>query len=801
MDVNSIYSDLEAESQENYEFNVAENFAQFLTIIKTNLGKRRYKKVYEEIISVSHGIFNSLTDFWKLTEYKIEAMLKIIQKKLNKYASGNKKTIYPLKSIDVWFRESSDVLETWSEEIFALQDNEEQLNSYIYYTLNEIYLHAMHLKNQSRFFEMTSMLSIAEKLIREFVNKCTKPKTLNMCQKVFLLISSLMISDNNYETAKLYQYYAMQLIVKEMFYRSDNEDKLYTDTYDAGEQHGIRSMFVNFSIVFYQRGVCEENLCKLDKAVECYRQSNWAAKKFLRAKVPEFVQFLHYLEDKMFKYRDLLRTLLKESKQRELQKEINQQALKRVGKESIDEKYDKIRENVEKVVKRIPDTPCDNQEKEESPKKYIMSTVNIVNKMLSKDYRGVVKGANEIKLFDMDKELKEKLKKQMSHLRITKLFNERAKELFGGKGEYPTLIDLYKLIKLKNEKKKTRIEDIEEPAMKKKSFLQVAIDKIKARSKSVLSVVDGDTTPTTTPITIRHNRAQSVIEVSPTKRTGSPAKSSLSPRKSFARSNSVGLFVLSKGDETISVIKKKEQKEQKNDVKKIEHEDYIFSKKFKKKYDYLYHVEKKEITFQKKLLNLKKFEKIPYELKDDIEIEQDIEHFFANTIKTKIINHIENNNEKLVLTSIRSVNPDRIKKTKKLERETIMSLNSKKYLEYAHYLKKKESMVIGLSDEFRPASSNVSASDKLPTKEIEKMRNNILNDLNKKLEYIEEKQHKCLKVMNPSQYKQRPYSQRKSVTKVEKPIKAMDEFVKFTTPVHYRLSMYNGFHSSFNKKL
>jgi hypothetical protein len=778
MELNTLYTEIETE--EGYGYNISENFNQFLNIIKTNLGKCRYKKVVEEISSVMSlkaGLFNQLKNYWRLTEFKLEAILKIITKKLNKYTQKSKKS-YPLKALDSCFKDATDTLEEWSNSLITYDGNEEQVNSYIYFTLSDMYLNILHLKNQNRYFELTSILSQAERLVKSIINDCTIPKVLNLCQKVFLLISSLMIADSSFEHAKVYQYYAMQLVIKEMFYRSNADDKLSSIEHaGSAEQLGIKNLAVNFCLAFYHRGVCEENMGNLYKTFECFRQCNWAAKKFLRIKAPEFVQYLHYLEDKVRKYKDLQDMLNKEKIQREQLKKKNKDAIKHLRSELIDAKYEKIRGDVEKVIDQIPENALDqNNNTSSSPSKYIMSTVDLLDKLLSKDFRDVVRDANDIKLFEMDKEFHEKFKKRIGHLRLTKLFNERAKELFGT-NKYPTLTELYSLVRLKDEKRRASQEtttycgDIPSPGgMNKKNFLQIAIDRIKARSKSVLSS-DSVKTGVTAEFTRGHHRVRSAID---SNWENSPVKSSA---RLSVRSDSVRLILLEK-------LRPKDDNEGK--VRKIQHDDYVFSKKFKNKINYLYSIEKKELAFQKQLLNLKRCEKMPETVQDESDIHNEVNQFFQNTIKTKIVNHIDpNDGMKENLANVKKA-----QKYRKLEREAITSLNTKKFEEYSSFIKKKESTV-SLSDEFNPNASFTPATEKLPVREIDKMKNNIMGDINRRLGYIEERKKKCLKVLHPITYKDKSPLMRKSVTKYEKPSKVMDEFVKFTTPSQHRISQFN----------
>jgi hypothetical protein len=754
MDIYSLCSELDECSEVTYDYDSNESFIQLLSIIKQDLMKCKYRKVFQSASNVREGIFSQLKNYWKLTEYRLEAILKIISKRIFRYIPGPK-NLYPLKALDTWFRESADALELWSDSIETYEGNEEQVNSFIYYTLWEIYLHSLHLKNQNRYFEAAAMLSIGERLIKESVNSCKNPRTLNICQKIYIFLSSLLIADGSYEMAKQYQYYSMQLLIKEIFYRTNLDDRFLTETDDYYEQYSIRNVFTNFSIIFYQRGACEEHLDSLDKALECYRQSNWAAKKFLKPRVPEFVQFLHYLEDKVFKYLELSKILIKENYQRERDREKGKKAMKQIGKESLDEKFEKIKLEVDKVISMIPENNMEHTYEEETPKRYILSTLDLVEKLLSPEFRQIVRETGDIKLFEMDKEFKEKFKKKIGQLRIAKLFKEKARELFSRKHP-PSLMEIYSLVKLNNERKEKEcsLRNTEETCNKRKSFLKAANERIKARATSALT---GETAYTTT-----GNRVLSTIgsqpEVAP--------KDTLRTKKS----ESVRFFL-------VGTEKKN------NIVQKISHDNYVFSNKFKRKIDYLTSLEKRELTFQKKLLGLKKYEKIPHDHKDELQIHREVQAFFENTIKTKITSNVGPQEVGDVpITSHR-----RVKRHRKLENTVIQSLDPKKLEEFAKFLRKRDSQIL-LNREFLPNANN---SEKLPTKEIEKLKTQIMNDIGKKLNTIEEKQKVYQKVLTPAKFKTPAYTARRSITEYEKPLHHMDDFIKFSSHSQHRMSILN----------
>jgi hypothetical protein len=739
MDFNTLYSEFDDDELDN-ETVLNNNFSQLLTILKQDLQKSKYKKVYQDISSIEDGIYSNLKLYWKLREYKLEAVLKIISKRLFDYTPGSKKG-YPLVILVDWFKIAGDTLEEWGGCINNLPNNKDEINSYIYLTLCELYLHSLHLKNQNRYFEATALLAIAERLIKEHSIGCQIPRTLNICQCILLFISSLLIADNCFKIAKQYQYRTMQLLVKELFYLTNKDDRFLTEANNL--EHSFKKLFTNFSITCYQLGVCEENIGHLDRAAVYYRQSNWSAKKFLKFKAPEFVQFIHFLEDKANKYIQLERTLIDENKRRQKYTEKDKKDIRKVGKELSEEKFNKIKVEVEKVIALLYDDPIES----ETPKNYIMSTIGLIEKLLSPEFRHIVKDSHDIKIFKMDKEFKEKFKKRMSQIRIAKLFNERAKELFSNRN-FPSLKEIFSLVKICNEKNEN------EPI-----FLNTEItgtDKKQSSTKKdykgrASSVLTGETEYTQPRYAMTDESHKFIKQIK---------------KQQTSKSQSMRTSMTKK---PISGTKDK----------RIAPDPFVFNNQFKKKIDYLNALEKKEVAFQKKLLSLKRCEKIPYDIKDELDIETQVKTFFQNTVRTKTNTHLQEEEVDAPIVNKRA------HRYRKLERSIIQSLDPKKLEEFIKFLRKRDSQAI-LSEEFLPKLTN---ADKIP-KGIDKIKNHIINDLNKKLEVIEMKRNSCLKVINPSKYTKPSFTARRSVTQCDKPVKIMDEFIKQQALFTRRISLF-----------
>jgi hypothetical protein len=188
----------------------------------------------------------------------------------------------------------------------------------------------------------------------------------------------------------------------------------------------------------------------------------------------------------------------------------------------------------------------------------------------------------------------------------------------------------------------------------------------------------------------------------------------------------------------------------KNTVERHEHDYYVFSKKFKNKSAYFDNINKKEIQFQKKLLNMKKYQSnLPYPIKSLNEIDTEVDNFFT----TAYINKYPVSPEDKRIEFKKDEKQDHIDKKNRLTSAAIRSLSTRKFAELDKLLRevKEDRVLLPKEEEYQ---SN---------KKTEKKKDKLLNDIKQKLGNIEYKQKECRKITTPYKFKHREYVPRKLI--------------------------------------
>jgi hypothetical protein len=123
-----------------------------------------------------------------------------------------------------------------------------------------------------------------------------------------------------------------------------------------------------------------------------------------------------------------------------------------------------------------------------------------------------------------------------------------------------------------------------------------------------------------------------------------------------------------------------------NEVPKYKYSQYTFNRGYMKKINYLDSLSVREYNFQKKVLSLKKFEKLHVDNVESHKFKQECETKFNKLLKTKTKKIEEENNEK----KKEILNEDKIRvdgKKERLEHQVMKSLSTKIYSSYEKFTK------------------------------------------------------------------------------------------------------------------
>ena len=190
--------------------------------------KRKYRKLFSDLTKNErkYNRFN-LSNNLSITHLHIECALAIIQKKFYKYMA---KSI--IKNVDNWLGFVDGLIDKLSSQIPLLEYSAqvEQYEILSFYNLIFLYYYALLSKHNKKIIDCISYLTLAERAIDNISNAITKPRTCSIIIKIYLFISSMMISDNNYSTAQQYLDKTIKLCYKEIglrmkSYSMYNKDK------------------------------------------------------------------------------------------------------------------------------------------------------------------------------------------------------------------------------------------------------------------------------------------------------------------------------------------------------------------------------------------------------------------------------------------------------------------------------------------------------------------------------------------------------------------------------------------------
>ncbi len=403
-------------------------YKKFLAEMNKNLSKSKYRKTLDEL-EYKEGLFSDIEKSWKIKELKIKSILKIVHRKI--YISDNPRNV-TLKSIEKWLFRLDDIFLKWIEEIKITDDNHEEIESIVSLFLEQLLLIAIY-KKQDNLIDCCTILAIAESTIKTFFNFSLNPDFYNICQKIYLFISSLLISDQSLETAKLYQSLSIKAALHELFFRVDIENGTNMHNLSKKELHKFHKLFINITITYYQRGVTEENKGNINLALESYKQAEWFSKTFIKYQYPEISQFITDIYKRESDYHYIIKNIILEKN-----KEYSKTKLVKEKKVS-NIKHDIFLKNkqilMDKKKARVTEmiNSFDFQEfefAEDENKSYntknILSTITLLDNFTSSKFKDLLKNDIDVaKIHKLDKLAVEKIQKKLNDIKTDKLHQKR----------------------------------------------------------------------------------------------------------------------------------------------------------------------------------------------------------------------------------------------------------------------------------------------------------------------------------------------------------------------------------------
>ena len=467
---------------------IKEDYKEWIKDLIILMNSCSYRRVLGEIEKRKH-LFKALDifDLWKYKILKSKAIFKIIKIKLKKYKLEIKKE-KPLKisSIKFWFNQIFVILEELISDFIPNKDNNIDLDSFKVIkpiqTIISIYLELIFLLIQFYYqrnggnAEICSYLSILN-LFNPYLSLITDVKTIYFLQDLFLFKAKIYFQNRNYLQSIEQQNKVINLCLRIFLYVNDLDSQLYNLSSRNNNTKDIFNNFVNYIISFYYRGVTFEHLGDIQSACQAYTQSKLIYMKYLIEDNEKFGMFLNKIYNETRLILDInndIKIIIKKRKENERKNNLRKKMRGSIihlrngyRTSTIEEKkdmyiYDKnnhslINHNMhykriirpQKVIRGIKnkyrveqlekylnhigknlyieeENMNNNLINKYKKSKYILSTITMIDNLLSKDFQKILMKMNNIEITKPNEEIKNMIDKTILTKRV-KLFNIKLK--------------------------------------------------------------------------------------------------------------------------------------------------------------------------------------------------------------------------------------------------------------------------------------------------------------------------------------------------------------------------------------
>ena len=455
-------------SEENYnkeKINDESQLTYLLFHFYENLGKKLYKKTIKEIDSLIKGqnidIYNKA---WKIYVLRVRAQLKVIKMKIKKYLILHIEKVklkHKINSIKKYLNQILENLNILIGKFSILKKEEyiEKVDNLLRCYFEYIYLYCLFNKRIGNTMEVISYLSLLITLYNETRLIIKSKHTLSQLEKCFLLLIQMLICNKDFTIAISYINLTNNICLKHLIYNvKDLSDGVFIDDkkkeividkkkdniilsqkeqeMELERSYGdkdIKKIIFNLIILFYYRGVCYENIGKINYSIKCYYQILWFINNFfyhssnkisslfkntleksleLKKALDFIIRRIKFFERIQF----FLKRQIEKKKTEEEKKDViydnlmNGDKLKKLENKLVNLNINEVdtinRFDIKKNVREI-----NGRKREGIYKNIFMSDTRLLNSYLREDFRHIIDGMDKIKTLDIDIVTREKIQK------------------------------------------------------------------------------------------------------------------------------------------------------------------------------------------------------------------------------------------------------------------------------------------------------------------------------------------------------------------------------------------------------
>ena len=709
--------------------------------------KKQYKKILKTIVlkADKDEKFNLLE--WKLLHLRTLTLQKILEKKNSNYYKSSK-----IPHFTEYIQKLNSDINNWLSFIQELKNQNETkyidsfLEFIIFFLLQKVitlaknYIHFGHIK------DAIGMLSLGVRLFNKVFYFIKSPDSYALGGEIFLNLSSFMITEENFNTAKTFISICIKfcfLALEIKLFKNGIRYKLFNLMDYKNEISHFSKIFLNLSIAFYQLGICYENECDSYNAFYAMKTSKIFSNIIANEDIEFFIDLVKDIETRLLMRNRIIIFFEKNVKKEEIEEKTTK--IKKIYNKLFDQEERK-KQKFRKIIKYIENMKLIDIDDEEPDlfnkvgckpinEKVLKTTkqMHLLNCLMSNDFKELVNKMNKIEINKLEKDTINKIQKKIISLKN----NERVKLEEKAKNEIEQkkkLEDMKKQIKEKEEQVLLIKRQNKSNTIKSNSVSLTTANTRKPRINSAFKSTNRKyllthnnehhsnktlktfiEKPNTDSIYTSPSRYFSITENIPSTKK----RNIFSRDRIFNEKKNITLSQRFQNIRTNRINKKDKKNVFKYTPKYIpryNYNNYYFNKKFKNKYNFLENLYDKEIQFQKQLLRTKfiKEESLRPEPFDIRDIHKKVDEYYYTTYENELMNA----KEKQIIFDKTELN--NVNKVKLIKRK--------------------------FSADMKLSSSNLQKEkDYLNSNQIKDMNNDCINDITNKISKISSQEKAIVK--------------------------------------------------------
>ncbi len=443
-----------------------EDFNIWLENLSRSMHLCQYRQVLNEIETGKKNFDLIPSEHWRYKKMQLQAIFKIIKRKLKKYSFEiSKEQSKQNHSVLFWFNHSFLLLEQlilqYRDDInnIDLQSKEilKPIQFIFFGHIELLYLLINYSYINGEIQNICVYLSLVDRL-SEFTGYIINIDALPLLQKLYLFRVKLCMANCDFINGFKYLKKTIDLCIEQLTLIIDydiNLDKL--EKYEKDEKSLFKvnkktikiidETFVNLTLAFYLRGILCENMGNVAFAIDSYKQAKYISTKFLINKYYNFTMLFKALQTNGITYLFVMDKLKELKEKKEIKEKMKKEQLERkkyFDKLNYEKNYNKYYSNINTnqdlykgELKKFLDYAGDLLYKEEQSRHsilkkftkttYITSTMNMINNLLSKDFKNVLKQINKVEITKPSLEVNSLINRALNDNRQT-INNEKDKK-------------------------------------------------------------------------------------------------------------------------------------------------------------------------------------------------------------------------------------------------------------------------------------------------------------------------------------------------------------------------------------